>query len=149
MLFAVLFAVLGLIPGVSATVLGIVGRRKVDRGEAREHRGKAQAGLLLGIVAVILAIANVILGVVLPTSRPRPEARVLGTTTRSWEKVYPEPTRHALPSPLPGREARATPRRRRPAFDWSVSENRGMVVGQRKRPRDGWNVRGPAPGGKS
>jgi hypothetical protein len=41
-------------------VLGVRGRRRVDRGETHEHRGRAQAGMILGIVGVVLGVLAII-----------------------------------------------------------------------------------------
>jgi hypothetical protein len=45
---------------IAAWVLGVRGRRRVDRGETHEHRGRAQAGMILGIVGVVLGVLAII-----------------------------------------------------------------------------------------
>jgi hypothetical protein len=34
----------------------VAGRRRVDRGETPQHRGLAQAGLIIGITSLVLAV---------------------------------------------------------------------------------------------
>jgi hypothetical protein len=53
--FAFLFAIVGLILGVVSTALGASARR----GGARN--GKTTAGLVLGVVAIVLAIVNMVI----------------------------------------------------------------------------------------
>ena len=53
-LFALLFAVLGLALGVVAVGLGAAARRNGGRG------GQATAGLVTGTVAIVLAIVNMV-----------------------------------------------------------------------------------------
>jgi len=55
-----LFFVLNLPPSIMAWVLGVQGRRKVDRGQTDQHRGLAQAGLVLGLVGTVLGVLAVI-----------------------------------------------------------------------------------------
>ncbi|MFB7458859.1 DUF4190 domain-containing protein [Streptomyces sp. NPDC056188] len=68
-LSCVMFCVYGIfsvVLGVLAVVFGVKGRRKADRGEAN-NRGQAQAGLITGIIGIVLGLATialVILGVV-------------------------------------------------------------------------------------
>jgi hypothetical protein len=45
---------------VAAWILGVRGRRRVDRGETHEHRGRAQAGIILGIVGVVIGVLAII-----------------------------------------------------------------------------------------
>lgn len=45
---------------IAAWVMGVRGRRRVDRGETHEHRGMAQAGIVLGIVGVVLGVLAII-----------------------------------------------------------------------------------------
>jgi hypothetical protein len=45
---------------IAAWVLGIRGRRAVDRGEAHEHRGQAQTGIVLGVFGVVLGVLAII-----------------------------------------------------------------------------------------
>jgi hypothetical protein len=45
---------------IAAWVLGVRGKRRVDRGETHEHRGRAQAGMILGIVGVVLGVLAII-----------------------------------------------------------------------------------------
>lgn len=54
-LLAFLFFPLGLLLGIVAAVLGFLGRKKADRGEAT-NKGQATAGLVLGILSVVIAI---------------------------------------------------------------------------------------------
>ncbi|MFH9982241.1 DUF4190 domain-containing protein [Streptomyces sp. NPDC017179] len=67
-LSCVMFCVYGIfsvVLGVLAVVFGVKGRRKADRGEAN-NRGQAQAGLITGIIGIVLGVvtlALVILGV--------------------------------------------------------------------------------------
>ena len=62
-IFAIVFFPLGLMLGIAALVLGIVGRGRVRRGVTREHDGKALAALILGIVSVVLSLVILALGV--------------------------------------------------------------------------------------
>jgi hypothetical protein len=57
-------AALGLVLGVVATILGVLGRKKADEGLAT-NRGQAQAALICGIIAIVLAVINIILALVL------------------------------------------------------------------------------------
>ncbi len=50
--------------GIAAIVLGIIGRRRVNRGLAT-NRGQATAGFICGIVAVVLGVVLIILSTVL------------------------------------------------------------------------------------
>ena len=52
--FAFLFAIVGLVLGIVSTALGAVARR-------RTRSGKATAGLVLGIVAIVVSIANMVI----------------------------------------------------------------------------------------
>jgi hypothetical protein len=52
--------ILNLPASIMAWVLGIQGRRKVDRGETDQHRGLAQAGLVLGIVGTAMGVLAII-----------------------------------------------------------------------------------------
>jgi hypothetical protein len=45
---------------IAAWVLGVRGKRRVDRGETHEHRGRAQAGMILGIVGVALGVLAIV-----------------------------------------------------------------------------------------
>ena len=58
-----LYGVVGLILGVLAVVFGVKGKRRADRGEAT-NRGQAQAGLITGIVGIILGLATIALLIV-------------------------------------------------------------------------------------
>lgn len=51
-------AVVGLLPGAAAMVFGLTGRGRVKRGEAT-NRGQATAGLLLGALAVAVALSSI------------------------------------------------------------------------------------------
>jgi hypothetical protein len=37
-------------------VLGVIGKRRVDRGETERHRGLAQAGLIMGVIGTVLGL---------------------------------------------------------------------------------------------
>ena len=52
--------ILNLPASIMAWVLGVQGRRKVDRGQSDQHRGLAQAGLVLGIVGTVLGVLAII-----------------------------------------------------------------------------------------
>jgi hypothetical protein len=45
---------------IAAWVLGIQGRRRVDRGQTHEHRRRAQAGIVLGIIGVIIGVLAIV-----------------------------------------------------------------------------------------
>jgi hypothetical protein len=45
---------------IAAWVLGARGKRRVDRGETHEHRERAQAGMILGIVGVAIGILAIV-----------------------------------------------------------------------------------------
>ena len=45
---------------ILAWVFGVQGKRRVDRGETAEHRGLAQAGFIMGVVGVALAVAAIV-----------------------------------------------------------------------------------------
>jgi hypothetical protein len=45
---------------IAAWVLGVRGRRRVDRGETHEHRGAAQTGIILGITGVVIGVLAII-----------------------------------------------------------------------------------------
>ena len=47
--------VIGLLPGIVAVVLGIIGVRRANRGEAN-NRGVAIAGIVTGALAVVIAV---------------------------------------------------------------------------------------------
>ncbi|WP_369392175.1 DUF4190 domain-containing protein [Streptomyces sp. CG1] len=55
-----LYGVVSLVLGILAVVFGIKGRRRAERGEATNH-GQAQAGLIMGIIGIILGIAVIVL----------------------------------------------------------------------------------------
>lgn len=50
---------------IMAWIFGVQGKRKVDQGEIATQRGMAQAGHVLGIVGVVLAILAIVFWVVL------------------------------------------------------------------------------------
>jgi hypothetical protein len=60
-------AFLGIAVGVPAVVLGILGLRKANAGEA-DNRGQALAGLICGSVGLVLSIINSIAGVAMNLS---------------------------------------------------------------------------------
>jgi len=47
---------LGFLLGIPAIILGVLGRRKVDRGETTQARGVASGGFWTGIAAVVLGL---------------------------------------------------------------------------------------------
>ncbi|KUM91389.1 hypothetical protein AQI88_37185 [Streptomyces cellostaticus] len=51
-----LYGVVSLVLGVIAVILGVKGKRRAERGEATNH-GQAQAGLITGIIGIVLGIA--------------------------------------------------------------------------------------------
>jgi Domain of unknown function (DUF4190) len=53
--FGVLFF-LNLPCSILAWVFGVIGKRRVDRGETDQHRGLAQAGLIMGIIGTVLGL---------------------------------------------------------------------------------------------
>jgi hypothetical protein len=57
--FGLLF-VFNLPASIMAWVLGVRGRRAVDSGRTHEHRGQAQAGLVLGVVGVVLGVLAIV-----------------------------------------------------------------------------------------
>ncbi len=50
---------------IAGLVCGLLGRQKVDRGELSTQRGLAQAGFVLGIIAIVLHVVAVVVGVVI------------------------------------------------------------------------------------
>ncbi|MFF9126204.1 DUF4190 domain-containing protein [Streptomyces sp. NPDC014889] len=59
------YGIFGVVLGILAVIFGVKGRRKADLGEAN-NRGQAQAGLVTGIIGIVLGLATialVILGV--------------------------------------------------------------------------------------
>ncbi|WP_461083743.1 DUF4190 domain-containing protein [Streptomyces deserti] len=58
-----LYGVISLVTGILAVVFGIKGRRRAERGVATNH-GQAQAGLIMGIIGIVLGIAVIVLMVV-------------------------------------------------------------------------------------
>jgi hypothetical protein len=46
--------------GIVAIVLGVLGRRKVERGETFQHRGLATGGLITGAIATVISLIAVI-----------------------------------------------------------------------------------------
>ncbi|MET7381777.1 DUF4190 domain-containing protein [Streptomyces sp. NPDC005526] len=55
-----LYGVVSVVLGILAIVFGVKGRRKADRGEAT-NPGQAQAGLITGIIGILLGIAMIVL----------------------------------------------------------------------------------------
>jgi hypothetical protein len=64
---AICIALLGILLGGAAVVLGILGMRRVAEGRA-SNRGMALAGVICGAIAGVLGIGNAILGIVLALS---------------------------------------------------------------------------------
>ena len=65
------FGVLGVLLGVPAIVLGVLGRRKVTQGRTMQYGGLATGGLVTGIIAIltgVVIIALVALGIAFLTS---------------------------------------------------------------------------------
>ncbi|MEU3347785.1 DUF4190 domain-containing protein [Streptomyces sp. NPDC006700] len=65
-LSCVMFCVYGIfsvVLGVLAVVFGVKGRRKADSGEAN-NRGQAQAGLITGIIGIVLGLAVIVLVII-------------------------------------------------------------------------------------
>ncbi|WP_445528519.1 DUF4190 domain-containing protein [Streptomyces cyslabdanicus] len=54
------YGVFGVILGVLAVIFGVKGRRKAERGEANNH-GHAQAGLITGIIGIVLGLITIAL----------------------------------------------------------------------------------------
>jgi len=48
--------VLGIILGIVAVILGVLGRKKVTSGRTTQHGGLALAGIITGVVAIVLGI---------------------------------------------------------------------------------------------
>ncbi|MFJ2563193.1 DUF4190 domain-containing protein [Streptomyces sp. NPDC087568] len=57
------YGIFSVVLGVLAVVFGVKGRRKADRGEAN-NRGQAQAGLITGIIGIVLGLVTIALLVV-------------------------------------------------------------------------------------
>lgn len=55
-----LYGVVSLVLGILAVVFGVKGRRKAERGEADNH-GQAQAGLIMGVIGIVLGVAVIVL----------------------------------------------------------------------------------------
>jgi hypothetical protein len=55
-----LYGVVSVVLGILAVVFGIKGRRRAERGEA-DNRGQAQAGLVMGIIGIVLGVAVIVL----------------------------------------------------------------------------------------
>lgn len=55
-----LYGVVSVVLGILAVVFGIKGRRRAESGEAT-NRGQAQAGLIMGIIGIVLGIAVIVL----------------------------------------------------------------------------------------
>jgi hypothetical protein len=60
---------IGVLPGIAAAVLGYIGKQRVAQGQAN-NRGMAQAGFILGIVAVALGVVLFIIGVIAQVNLP-------------------------------------------------------------------------------
>ncbi|HEY0697710.1 MAG TPA: hypothetical protein VGD43_07850 [Micromonospora sp.] len=60
---------IGILVGIAAAVLGVLGKQKADQGLA-SNRGQAMAGLICGVVAVGLGILAIIASVALNMSVP-------------------------------------------------------------------------------
>jgi hypothetical protein len=64
---AALFAILGVILGVVAIVLGATARGDIQR-RGLTNSGQAMAGLICGSIGLVLGLANMIAGVIAATS---------------------------------------------------------------------------------
>jgi len=65
--------VLGVLLGIPAIVLGVMGRRKVKRGRTMQHGGLAMGGLVTGIISTVLGvilIALLVVGIAFLSSNP-------------------------------------------------------------------------------
>lgn len=62
-----LYGVVSLVLGILAVVFGIKGRRRAERGEATNH-GQAQAGLIMGVIGIIVGVAVIVLLLVIGIS---------------------------------------------------------------------------------
>ena len=60
LLLAIPFFPLGLVLGIVAIVLGVMGRRKVKRGETARGGGPARAAIIIGALATLLALLVVV-----------------------------------------------------------------------------------------
>nr|WP_265564971.1 DUF4190 domain-containing protein [Streptomyces hygroscopicus] len=58
-----LYGIFSLVLGILAVVFAVKGRKRADQGEA-DNRGQAQAGLVLGIIGIVLGIAVIALLVI-------------------------------------------------------------------------------------
>ncbi|PZT68437.1 DUF4190 domain-containing protein [Streptomyces sp. SW4] len=54
------YGVVSVVLGILAIVFGVKGRRRAERGEATNH-GQAQAGLVMGVIGLVLGIAVLVL----------------------------------------------------------------------------------------
>ncbi|MFE9451076.1 DUF4190 domain-containing protein [Streptomyces sp. NPDC006739] len=54
-----IYGVVSLVLGTLAVIFGIKGKKRADRGEAT-NRGQAQAGLVTGIIGILLGIATIV-----------------------------------------------------------------------------------------
>jgi hypothetical protein len=64
---AALFAILGVILGVIAVVLGATARGDIAR-RGLTNSGQAMAGMILGSIGLVLGLANMIAGIIAATS---------------------------------------------------------------------------------
>lgn len=55
-----LIFILNLPPSIAAWVVGVQARRRVDRGETDQHRGLAQAGLVMGVIGTVLGVLAIV-----------------------------------------------------------------------------------------
>ncbi|MFI7412323.1 DUF4190 domain-containing protein [Streptomyces sp. NPDC049627] len=55
-----LYGVVSLVLGILAVIFGIKGRKKAERGQATNH-GQAQAGLITGIIGIVLGVIVIVL----------------------------------------------------------------------------------------
>ncbi|MGW4566170.1 DUF4190 domain-containing protein [Streptomyces sp. NPDC004561] len=55
-----MYGVVSVVLGILAVVFGVKGRRRAERGEATNH-GQAQAGLIMGVIGIVVGIAVIVL----------------------------------------------------------------------------------------
>jgi uncharacterized membrane protein len=55
-----LYGIVSIVLGILAVIFGIKGKKRVERGEANNH-GQAQAGLITGVIGIILGVAVIVL----------------------------------------------------------------------------------------
>jgi hypothetical protein len=66
--FALCCSLVGVAIGIVAAVLGFLGKNKADQGQA-SNRGQAMAGLICGVIAVVLGLVMFFLGLAMDWDR--------------------------------------------------------------------------------